>query len=157
MTGYHIIIQSKYFVRYSVEKTNGKSFIKDASKYLLNYESEYLHLVRKLNKDITEVDNEFADVGIGNAIRQVLEIFLSFKCPDKSTLYARFHSVKPKPNEKFKYLYDLVNSMSHTDEMDTEIVNNDYKRIAGKGEIMELFDFIKEVDSQHYENLRKVI
>ena len=142
---------------YSVEKTNGKSFIKDASKYLLNYESEYLHLVRKLNKDLTEVDNEFADVGIGNAIRQVLEIFLSFKCPDESNLYTRFHSIQPKPNKKFKYLYDLVNSMSHTDEIDTEIVSNDYKRTAGKDEIKELLDFINEIDPKHYSKLQKII
>ncbi len=149
--------ENTYVSVYSIEKTNGKSVIKDASKYLLNYETEYLHLIRKLNKDLVEADNEFSDVGVGNAIRQVLEIFLSFKCPDKNNLFTRFQNVTPKPDKKFKYLYDLVNSMSHTDEIDTEVVNGAYKRIAGKSDIQELFDFIKEIDAEHYEKIKKIV
>lgn len=141
---------------YSIEKDNGKSLIQDASKYLLNYESEYLHLIRKLYRDLSIVDDEFFDVGIGNAIRQVLEIFLSFKCPDEKSLYTRFHSIQPKSDKKFKYLYDLVNSLSHTDEIDVELSNYEYKMIAGKKDIKELFDFIKEIDAEHHQKLEKI-
>lgn len=140
---------------YSIEQSGGKSTIQNASKYLLNYESEYLHLIRKLHSDTINVDDEFCDVGIGNAIRQVLEIFLSFKCPNETNLYTRFHSVKP--DNKYKYLYDLANSMSHTDETDNELSTTEYKIIAGKKEIEELFEFINAIDSDHYSKLKKII
>ena len=145
------------FSVYSIEKTNDKSTILNATKYLLNYESEYLHLIRKLNKDLVDYqeNDEFQDVGIGNAIRQVLEIFLSFKMPAEKNLYTRFAAVKPE--DKFKYLYDMVNSFSHAEELDSEVFDSSFKKQAGIKEINELFEFIKTVDDKHYDCIKKVL
>ena len=145
------------FSVYSIEKTNDKSTILNATKYLLNYESEYLHLIRKLNKDLVDYqeNDEFQDVGIGNAIRQVLEIFLSFKMPAEKSLYSRFVAVYKEG--KFKYLYDMVNSFSHAEELDSEVFDSSFKKQAGIKEINELFEFIKTVDDKHYDCIKKVL
>ena len=129
------------------------SRILDADKYIRTYQTEYLHLINYL-KELYKKDNieMYDDVAIGNCIRQVLEIFLSFKFPAEKTLFQRFSQISD--NSKYKYLYGLSNAMSHTNETSSENVAQDYNFKCGKEEISELFLFIKNLDEAHAKSLK---
>jgi len=148
---------------YEIKKQNygpATSLYTNANKYLQNYESEYTYLIKQLRIAQTLQEDEY-DTQMGNVIRRVLEIYLSFKRPTHKLIHHRFESIlKNFPMEekcKFKYLHDIANAASHTDESSDLSVLEEQKLKIGKREVDELFEFIRKTDNEHYSQLPKEI
>ncbi|GHT04537.1 hypothetical protein AGMMS5026_07010 [Endomicrobiia bacterium] len=65
------------------------SMLKPANKHIKTHISEYMSLIEKLKGIYNRKDDE-KDLSTGNLIRRVLEVFLSFKVPNKRSLYVKF-------------------------------------------------------------------
>jgi wobble nucleotide-excising tRNase len=138
---------------------NGCSNLINANKYLKNYQSEYLHVVDYLKNKYNTISNEDDnDLQIGNSIRKVLEIFLSFRHPNEKTITTRFmKAIDNIPNTEaptYKYLEDIANASSHTDESADLSVLEEFKLFVGKQEIEQLFKFIELIDPEHHKALK---
>ncbi|MDR0800889.1 MAG: AAA family ATPase, partial [Endomicrobium sp.] len=129
------------------------SMLKDANEYIKNHISEYMSLIEKL-KDIYNRKDDEKDVSTGNLIRRVLEVFLSFKALNKGSLYAKFQSIAGNDN-KYLGLLNMVNAFSHTtEEISSGTDASDFSSYpAGRQEIGELFELIRENDKKHFEGL----
>ena len=125
------------------------------SEYLQKKEGEYLYLINFLKKEYGKKEEEKCP-GLGNIIRQILEIFLFFKEPSSNTIYGAFKQLlKDRPNlDKYLYLSDMANSTSHPIDQDSVLHDFDYMKPIGKKEIEELFYFINEVDPEHAQKLK---
>lgn len=136
------------------------SCIKNVDKYLRNYTSEYTHTIRYLKEVMKMEDDKIKEIPLGNSIRKVLEIFLAFRCPKTSGIYQRYNGVtKDIPVDekcKFKYLQDIANASSHTEECEDLEALEEFKLFVTKNEIEQLFNFIKLVDEPHYNEIMKL-
>ena len=139
---------------------DGTSYIKNADKYLRNFTSEYTHTIKYLKEVMQMEDEKIKEIPLGNSIRKVLEIFLAFRCPKTSGIYQRYNGVtKDIPIDekcKFKYLQDIANASSHTEECEDLEALEEFKLFVTKKEIEQLFNFIKLVDEPHYNEIIKL-
>jgi len=124
------------------------SNIKYANTCIQNYISEYMSIIDKL-KEIYRDPNSEKDVTTGNLIRRVLEVFLSFKKPKGASLFGKFQEMVGN-EPKYQYLWTMANSFSHTSEISSITDATDFSYMAGKQEIKDLFEFIKENDEKHF-------
>lgn len=136
------------------------SVIENADEYLKNYTSEYIHTIKYL-KQVSEMDDDkIKEIPLGNSIRKILEIFLAFRCPRKNTIFTRFEVVtKNIPEEekcKYKYLQDIANASSHTEECEDLEALEEFKLFITKNEILQLFNFIKLIDENHYNEIMQL-
>ncbi|GHT07531.1 hypothetical protein AGMMS49532_00440 [Endomicrobiia bacterium] len=127
------------------------SMLKPANKYIKTHISEYMSLIEKLNGIYNRKDDE-KDLSTGNLIRRVLEVFLSFKVPNKRNLYINFQSIAGNDN-KYPGLLNMANAFSHTTEISSVTDANDFSYTAGRQEIRELFEFMKDNDEKHFNGL----
>lgn len=129
----------------------------NADKYLCNYESEYIHSIKYLKDLLNNEQDDITDEHAGNVIRKVLEIFLAFRCPKEKGIYSRYQKIISGWTEvdknSYKYLQDIANASSHTDECEDLDGLEEFKLLVGKGEVQQLFDFIKKVDEPHFNQL----
>lgn len=137
---------------------NKTSYIKNGDKYLRSFESEYTYTIKFLRDILKKDEEEIKEIPIGNSIRKILEIFLAFRCPKERTIFQRYEKIMSEPNlqeikHRFKYLQDIANASSHTEESQDLDVMEEFKLFVGKDEINQLFEFIKLVDEKHFNNL----
>ena len=140
---------------FEIKKNPTGNYISNASKYLKEQEGEYVYLINRLKKVYVETDGE-GYPGLGNVIRQVLEIFLFFKEPTENSMHTAFRNLlEENPNlEKYLFLNDITNAASHPIDQDSNLHDFDYMKPIGKEEIQELFNFIKDVDPEHAQKLK---
>ena len=147
-------------------KKNQTSFICNADKYLKGYDSEYVHNIKYLDNLLTLEDEAIREIpAIGNSIRKVLEIFLAFKSPCKKSIFTRFEDIIKNSFsdndlragvQKYKYLQDIANAASHAESVDDVDIQEDFKKLVTKEQIIQLFDFIDQIDSGHFKALKDV-
>lgn len=136
------------------------SSIENADDYLRTYTSEYTHTIKYLQQVYQMEDSKIKEIPLGNSIRKILEIFLAFRCPCKNTNFTRYEVItKNIPEEekcKYKYLQDIANASSHTEECEDLEALEEFKLFVTKNEIEQLFNFIKIIDEKHYNEIMKL-
>ncbi|GMO51730.1 MAG: hypothetical protein Ta2C_01700 [Candidatus Endomicrobiellum trichonymphae] len=89
----------------------------------------------------------------GNLIRRVLEVFLSFKVPNERSLYVKFQSIAGNDNKypgllkygKCIFPYNRISSVTDA--------NDFISYTAGRQEIRELFELMKDNDEKYFNGL----
>lgn len=144
---------------FSLTKSN-TSIIENADDYLKTYTSEYTHTIKYLKQVAAMEEGKIKEIPLGNSIRKILEIFLAFRCPRKNTIFTRYEVVTKKiPDDekcKFKYLQDIANASSHTEECEDLETLEEFKLFVTKNEIEQLFNFIKLIDEPHYNEIMEL-
>ena len=133
----------------------------DAEPALTKYNSEYHYIFSKLyflkNQPPLNSDDHFL---AANLSRKLLETFLSFKFPGKRNFSELFrHAVSVSANttdEDKEKILKFVHKYSHNDLIAT---NEDFvENLIGENVsvISDIFDWIKELDETHYEEMIEV-
>ena len=134
------------------------SYIKDADPTLLEYTSEYHYLFKKLitysNESHLDLDKAYLSA---NASRKILETFLKFKYPKRSSNFREL-LVKGIENTSFKdkeeYIYRFINKYSHAQDFDND--SSDNKLDEGYNVIKDILNLIKQIDETHYNEMIEV-
>lgn len=136
------------------------SNIENADEYLRTYTSEYTHTIKYLRQVYQMEDSKIKEIPLGNSIRKIFEIFLAFRCPGKNTIFTRYEVLTKNISEeekcKYKYLQDIANASSHTEECEDLEALEEFKLFVTKNEIEQLFNFIKIIDEKHYNEIMKL-
>ena len=134
----------------------------DAEPALTLYNSEYHYIFSRLhslkNQQKFETDDHFL---AANLSRKLLEAFLSFKFPKNRGNFANLFNVavsasaNPEDEGKEK-IWKFINEYSHNDLIatDEDFVEN----LMGESVpvISDIFDWIKELDEKHYQEMVEV-
>ena len=150
-----------------VVKANNKvprtSTYTNAEPALTLYNSEYHYIFSRLNslknQQTLETDDHFL---AANLSRKLLESFLSFKFPKNRGNFANLFntavSASQKPEDEGKEkIRKFINEYSHNDLIET---NEDFvENLIGEGVsvISDIFDWIKELDEKHYQEMMEVV
>ena len=151
---------------YVVEANNESprsSTIVDAREVLKLYHSEYHYIFSKLHSLKNQQTLETGDHFLGaNLSRRLLEAFLSFKFPKKrrrlSKLFDYAVSASKNPeDERKERIYSFINRYSHNDLIGTN--EDPVENMIGESTavISDVFDWIKELDKTHYEEMLEAI
>lgn len=144
---------------FQITKEN-TSIIVNADDYLRTYTSEYTHTIKYLRQVYQMEDSKIKEIPLGNSIRKILEIFLAFRCPRQNTIFTRYEIVTKNISEdekcKYKYLQDIANASSHTEECEDLETLEEFKLFVTKNEIEQLFNFIKLIDEKHYDEIMQL-
>ncbi len=151
---------------YTIETTVSNprcSKLVDADSSLIDYNSEYHYIFEKLYKykDNNELDRDEAFL-TANLSRKLLESFFSFKYPrsrsDISQLLDQgLSECKITDSEIKEKIYRFINKYSHSAVI--EINEDSSENLMGESYsvIKDIFKWIKEVDSTHYNEMVSVI
>lgn len=155
-------IANFYVVKANNERPRSSTFA-DAEPALTLYNSEYHYIFSRLyslmNQQTLETDDHFL---AANLSRKLLEAFLSFKFPKNRGNFANLFntavsaSEKPEDEGKEKIL-KFINEYSHNDLIET---NDDFvDNLIGEGVavISDIFDWIRELDEKHYQEMIDVV
>lgn len=147
---------------YTVEASTSnprKSTLKDAPKSLHAYSSEYHYIFGRLYnyKEQAQIDRDEAFL-TANLARKILEAFFSFKYPlhkgDMANLFQQGLNgcILTTPQTKEK-IYRFINKYSHNAMI--EIGEDSPENLVGESHnvIADIFTWMKEVDSTHYEQM----
>ena len=149
---------------YSVKSNNTRpraSVYRNAESALVQYHSEYHYIFSRLyllrSQEMLETDDYFL---AANLSRKLLEVFLSFKFPQNRGGFKNSFNVAvsfSSTSEEKEKIWKFVNQYSHHDfiETDDDLVDN----MIGEGisVISDVFEWIKELDSNHYQEMMKVV
>ncbi|WP_028455838.1 AAA family ATPase [Chitinilyticum litopenaei] len=149
---------------YSIESSGvpRSSTIKNAGSSLIHYNSEYHYIFSRLkafaNQPSLSRDEAFLTA---NLARKLLESFFSFKYPKHRSDIAQLmerglkdsKEITPEVKEK---VYRFINKYSHSAVI--EINEDSSENLVGEGQnvIGEIFKWIEEVDSTHYQEMLQV-
>lgn len=135
----------------------------DAEAALTLYNSEYHYIFSRLhslkNQQTLETDDHFL---AANLSRKLLESFLSFKFPKNrgnfSNLFNTAVSASQNPEDEGKEkIRKFINEYSHNDLIET---NEDFvENLISEGVtvISDIFDWIRELDEKHYQEMIDVV
>ena len=122
-------------------------------KFLTEYESEYHYLFKRIHEESAQpLGQPLANYyDLPNLARRLLETFLVFKIPDKSTLHSRLQEVDfPEPRKT--RLLRFVDSHSHAEQ-----IGEGHEEAAALAEaptvLKDLLDLIAFVDADHYRRM----
>jgi wobble nucleotide-excising tRNase len=154
---------AKFYVVKANNEMPRSSTYTDAEPALTLYNSEYHYIFTRLhslkNQQTLETDDHFL---AANLSRKLLESFLSFKFPRSRGNFANLFNVavtasqNPEDERKEKIL-KFINEYSHNDFIET---NEDFvENLMGEGVavISDIFDWIKELDEKHYQEMIEVV
>lgn len=147
---------------YVVKASNGRprsSTFTDAEPALTLYNSEYHYIFSRLhslkNQQTLETDDHFL---AANLSRKLLEAFLSFKFPKNRGNFANLFNTavsasQNSEDERKEKIRKFINEYSHNDLIE---INEDFvENLIGESTavISDIFDWIKELDAQHYREM----
>jgi wobble nucleotide-excising tRNase len=154
-------IANFYVVKASSEVPRSSTYT-DAEAALVLYNSEYHYIFSRLNslrnQQTLETDDHFL---AANLSRKLLESFLSFKFPKNRGNFANLFNVavsasKKPEDEKKEKIRKFINEYSHNDLIE---INEDFvENLIGESAavISDIFDWIQELDEQHYNEMMEV-
>jgi Uncharacterized protein conserved in bacteria len=158
---------NKNIANFYVVKANNEvprnSTYTDAEPALILYNSEYHYIFSRLhslkNQQTLETDDHFL---AANLSRKLLESFLSFKFPKNRGNFANLFntavSASQNPEDEGKEkIRKFINEYSHNDLIET---NEDFvENLIGEGVsvISDIFDWINELDENHYQEMMDVV
>lgn len=155
-------IANVYVVKANNERPRASTYM-DAESALRLYNSEYHYIFSRLNslknQQILQTDDHFL---AANLSRKLLESFLSFKFPKNKGNFANLFNVavlasaNPEDESKEK-IRKFINEYSHNDLIET---NEDFvENLIGEGVsvISDIFDWINELDENHYKEMMEVV
>ena len=149
-----------YFLQPKYSNSVRKSNIVNADKTLMQYNSEYHFLFKKIidykNQKTLLLEDCFT---IANVCRKFLEIFLSFKFPKKrNDFYALLNAaITDNRYETMKdRVYKFINRYSHGDRIETFDDTVDNMISESNSIVNDFLKLIKKVDSRHYEELVEI-
>lgn len=155
-------IANFYVVKANNERPRASTYV-DAESALTRYNSEYHYIFFRLhslkNQQTLETDDHFL---AANLSRKLLEAFLSFKFPTNRGNFANLFSaavaasINPEDEGKER-IRKFINEYSHNDLIET---NEDFfDNLIGEGVavISDIFDWINELDENHYQEMIKVV
>ncbi len=155
-------IANFYVVKANNERPRASTYA-DAEPALTLYNSEYHYIFSRLhslkNKQALETDDHFL---AANLSRKLLEAFLSFKFPKNRGNFANLFNVAVSASvnsedEGKEKIRKFINEYSHNDLIET---NEDFvENLIGEGfsVISDIFDWIKELDEKHYQEMVDVV
>lgn len=155
-------IANFYVVKANSERPRASTYA-DAEPALTLYNSEYHYIFSRLhslkNKQALETDDHFL---AANLSRKLLEAFLSFKFPKNRGNFANLFNVAVSASvnsedEGKEKIRKFINEYSHNDLIET---NEDFvENLIGEGfsVISDIFDWIKELDEKHYQEMVDVV
>ena len=154
-----LLYKKDFFELFQINKKD-TSYIDNADEYLRKYTSEYVHIIKYLKNVLNMPENEIKEIPIGNSIRKILEIFLAFRIPSKKNITQRYDVITSRFTEeercRYMYLNDIANASSHTEESEDIDSLEEFKLFVTKNEIEQLFNFIKLIDKEHYDEVMKI-
>lgn len=130
----------------------------DADSTLIDYESEYHFLFKRLNCFVNHstlsVDEAFL---CANLARRLLESFLAFKFPKKRNDFAQLIEECISDQVKGEAIYRFINKYSHAlsvpmDDTSTENILGESTNV-----LKEIFDVMRYLDPTHYDEMLQVI
>lgn len=155
-------IANFYVVKANNERPRSSTFT-NAEPALTRYNSEYHYIFSRLyslkNQQALETDDYFL---AANLSRKLLEAFLSFKFPKNRGNFANLFNVavsasKNPEDENKEKIRKFINEYSHNDLIET---NEDFvESLIGESVtvISDIFDWINELDHQHYSEMIEVV
>jgi len=138
------------------------SLLMDADDSLRNYGSEYHYIFTKLYEYRTHTTlNRDEAFLTANLARKLIESFFTFKYPKRRSDISQLMDIGLKgctittPELKEK-IYRFINKYSHSDVI--EITEESAENLAGESHsvIGNIFQWIEEVDTKHYEEMVQV-
>ena len=155
-------IANFYVVKANNERPRASTYT-DAEPALTLYNSEYHYIFSRLhslkNQQTLETDDHFL---AANLSRKLLEAFLSFKFPQNrgnfANLFSKAVSASKNPEDEGRErILKFINEYSHNDLIET---NEDFfENLIGEGVavISDIFDWINELDENHYKEMINVV
>lgn len=144
---------------YTVEITQGEdrqSTVKNASKTLTNYNSEYHYVFKQIHsfrsKQSLSLDEAFL---MGNLSRKLLEGFMSFKYPKSRNNKEMTELIPDKI--KGERIYKFINQYSHHDKIGFGDTMTDNLLAESYNVVSDLMDTIEEMDKTHYDEMIAII
>lgn len=128
-----------------------KSEIRQLPQLLLQATSEYNYLFLKvINGAILGADEDHLFL-LPNAARRILEVFCSFKAPNKGDFLAALGSLIDNARlEPYRDVYDFCNRFSHGEG--NEVVESLDSRTVHH-QIVRCMQFLRAADSEHFERM----
>ncbi len=120
---------------------------------LEKYESEYHYLFKCVHdaaghNDVEQLEQYY---GLPNVARRLLEAFLAFRFPHKSSLYSRLEQVKFDSAKKNRILR-LLHAYSHADAI--AVSEHCLPSLSETPSVLrDMLEMMKKVDGEHYEGL----
>jgi wobble nucleotide-excising tRNase len=122
-------------------------------RLLLNNTSEYAYLFSMVMAGVADSEEHERLFLLPNAARRVLEVFASYKAPHRPNFEQQLQSlVEATTGEPYRDVYDFCNRHSHgegsesVDVLDARAVHSQIRRCM---------EFLKAVDSEHFERMCK--
>ncbi|MCB2384219.1 AAA family ATPase [Shewanella sp. SR1] len=151
-----------YVVKASNEVPRTSTYT-NAEPALTLYNSEYHYIFSRLyslkNQQTLETDDHFL---AANLSRKLLESFLSFKFPKSRGNFANLFNAAVSASQNLEdegkeKIRKFINEYSHNDFIET---NEDFvENLIGEGVsvISNIFDWVKELDEKHYQEMMEVV
>ena len=149
---------------YTVKSNNTRpraSVYRNAESALVQYHSEYHYIFSRLyllrSQEMLETDDYFL---AANLSRKLLEVFLSFKFPQNRGGFRNSFNVAVSfsaTSEEKEKIWKFINQYSHHDFIETDDYLVDNMIGEGISVISDIFEWINELDSNHYQEMMKVV
>jgi wobble nucleotide-excising tRNase len=122
---------------------------------LRNSTTEYAYLFSMVMKGIEHPEDRERLFLLPNAARRVLEVFASYKAPHRPNFLQQLEAlVQAQPSEPYRAVFDFCNRFSHGEGQETVEVLD---ARSAHGEIRRCMEFLRSVDSEHFENMCKAV
>lgn len=125
-----------------------RSHIRKLPDFLVETTSEYVYLFSMIMAGVAEPDDYQSLFLLPNAARRLLEVFASYKAPDRSNFLEQLEDlVRSESGGAFRDVYDFCNRFSHgegsesVDVLDAHVVHRQIRRCM---------EFLRAVDEEHY-------
>lgn len=126
-------------------------------RHLLNATSEYNYLFGKVMEGVRRGSDDDHLFLLPNASRRLLEVFCSFKVPDRTDFLPALQElvkerspVNGQSIEPFRDVYDFCNRFSHGEGQ--EVIESLDERVVHR-QIVRSMQFLRAVDRQHFERM----
>lgn len=146
---------------YAIEVIPGemrKAEIKNADATLIDYQSEYHYLFKKVysyrEQSKLSLDDAFL---VANLARRLLEGFLSFKFPKQRNDFFQLMDEAIKDNTKREKIYRFINKYSHNRTVDIGDNSVDNILCESSNVVKEILCVLEELDKTHFEEMKELI
>ncbi len=128
-----------------------KSWMGALPELLLNNTSEYAYLFEMVMAGVAASEDHERLFLLPNAARRVLEVFASYKVPDRPDFLRQLEAlVESRQGEPFRDVYDFCNRFSHGEGNESVDVLD---ARAVQGQIRRCMEFLRAVDADHFERM----
>lgn len=118
---------------------------------LRNNTSEYAYLFSMVMTGIADSEDHERLFLLPNAARRVLEVFASYKAPDRPDFRQQLEAlVTAQPGEPYRDVYDFCNRFSHGEGSESVDVLD---ARAVHGQIRRSMEFLRAVDADHFDRM----